>query len=156
MNHSIIILFLGICIKLAMNITFYPPFHRFLWKRGRSVDWVICSFSSNMIVYSHGVSHKTWQSQRDMLHTILLQKPQNVTRSPFAKAECYPTSGNNFFHDKWAKKKYLDFKDPTSYNFSILITQIISFQLIRWALLDQVLNGVHVGTMVSLMISIYA
>ena len=28
-NHSIIILFIGICIKMAKNIHFYPPFHHF-------------------------------------------------------------------------------------------------------------------------------
>ena len=41
----------------------------------------------NIIVYSDGVSHKLWQSKRDMLHTIMLQKTQDVTRSPTATAE---------------------------------------------------------------------
>ena len=40
-----------------------------------------------MIVYSDGVSHKMWKSQRDMLHTILLQNYPDVTCSPFAQAE---------------------------------------------------------------------
>ena len=33
-----------------------------------------------------GVSYRLWQSQHEMLHTILLQKYQDVTHSPFAQA----------------------------------------------------------------------
>ena len=38
------------------------------------------------IVYLDGIGYKLWQSQHDTLHTILLQKSQNVTRSPIATA----------------------------------------------------------------------
>ena len=41
----------------------------------------------NIIVQSDVVNYKLRQSQRDMLHTILLQKSQDATRSPFSQAE---------------------------------------------------------------------
>ena len=41
----------------------------------------------NIIVYSDGVNKKFWHSQGDIFHPIMLQKSQDVTRSPFAQAE---------------------------------------------------------------------
>ena len=40
----------------------------------------------NKIIYLDVLGHKMWQSQRNTLHTVMLQKSQDVTRSPIATA----------------------------------------------------------------------
>ena len=52
----------------------------------------------NIPVYSDRVGYKLWQSQRDMLHTIQLQKSQDITRSPFAQAEHSQSATSALLH----------------------------------------------------------
>ena len=64
-------IFLSLILGKPYTFAWYSMFNGILTQRS-----MLPLKDGHIIVYSDGVSHKFWQSQEDMVHTILLQKSQ--------------------------------------------------------------------------------